>query len=178
MKIYYDTEFNADGRTIDLLSIGMVREDGATYYAVSADADYERAAADPWLRQNVLSWLPMRTATTIDRTHDEVKSRTRIRDDVAKFVTAVPDPELWAWYGAYDFVALVQLFVRMIDLPPGFPEWTNDLRQEARRLGDPKLPEQEGMKHHALADAMQDRAWGAHLDTIRSGVAPEMGTAP
>ncbi|GAB2503039.1 GNAT family N-acetyltransferase [Nocardiopsis aegyptia] len=33
------------------------------------------------------------------------------------------------------------------------PAWTNDLRQEARRLGDPVLPAQPRDAHHALADA-------------------------
>jgi len=28
MKIWFDTEFYEDGRTIDLISIGLVREDG------------------------------------------------------------------------------------------------------------------------------------------------------
>ena len=31
MRIYFDTEFIEDGRTIDRLSIGMVREDGAIF---------------------------------------------------------------------------------------------------------------------------------------------------
>ena len=39
MRICFDTEFIEDGRTIDLLSIGLVREDGATYYAEPAEAD-------------------------------------------------------------------------------------------------------------------------------------------
>ena len=37
MKIFFDTEFIEDGKTIDLISIGMVREDGETYYASSPE---------------------------------------------------------------------------------------------------------------------------------------------
>jgi hypothetical protein len=40
--IYYDEEFLEDGRTIELISIGLVREDGAEYYAVSKDATRRR----------------------------------------------------------------------------------------------------------------------------------------
>ena len=43
MRIWFDTEFIEDGRTVDLLSIGMVREDGATYYAEPAETDRDRA---------------------------------------------------------------------------------------------------------------------------------------
>ena len=32
MKIWFDTEFIEDGKTIDLISIGMVRQDSATLY--------------------------------------------------------------------------------------------------------------------------------------------------
>ena len=39
MKIFFDTEFIEDGKTIDLLSIGAVRDDGETYYAEPAEAD-------------------------------------------------------------------------------------------------------------------------------------------
>ena len=35
MKYFYDTEFIEDGSTIELISIGVVAEDGREYYAVS-----------------------------------------------------------------------------------------------------------------------------------------------
>src|SRR4051812_11038169 len=34
MKYFYDTEFLEDGQTIELISIGIVAEDGREYYAV------------------------------------------------------------------------------------------------------------------------------------------------
>ena len=39
MKFFLDTEFIEDGRTIDLLSIAIVCEDGREYYAEPAEAD-------------------------------------------------------------------------------------------------------------------------------------------
>ena len=35
MKIFYDTEFIENGRTIELISIGMVAEDGRELYLVN-----------------------------------------------------------------------------------------------------------------------------------------------
>ncbi|MFN3005118.1 3'-5' exoribonuclease domain-containing protein [Mycolicibacterium wolinskyi] len=63
--------------------------------------------------------------------------------------------ELWAYYAAYDHVALAQLWGRMIHLPNGIPMWTNDLQQEMVRLGidDDEIPRAEGYEHHALDDA-------------------------
>ncbi len=73
------------------------------------------------------------------------------------FILATPDPQLWAWYGAYDHVVYAQLFGRMIDLPDGLPRFTCDLKQEAERLGNPRVPEQETGQHDALEDARHNR---------------------
>jgi hypothetical protein len=56
VRFFYDCEFIEDGRTIDLVSIGVVREDGLEYYAVSTEFDPSRA--NPWVRRHVLEQLP------------------------------------------------------------------------------------------------------------------------
>lgn len=42
MKFFLDTEFYEDGSTIDLISIGVVTEDGREFYAVSQEAQLEK----------------------------------------------------------------------------------------------------------------------------------------
>ena len=42
--------------------------------------------------------------------------------------------ELYGYYSAYDHVALCWLFGKMIDLPPGMPMYTKDLKQELDNL--------------------------------------------
>jgi hypothetical protein len=171
MKYYHDHEFLENGRTIELISSGFVCEDGREYYAVNADAPWERILSHEWLMNNVVSsllaegsvmWeeIPgeplMMPRLAANRAHPAVKTRTEIRDDVLAFLTSGSYPELWAWYGSYDHVVLAQLFGRMIDLPyEKIPMWTNDLRQEVERLGIyHELPAQpdEGL-HNALEDA-------------------------
>ena len=39
MRFFYDCEFIEDGRTIDLVSIGVVDENGREFYAVSTEFD-------------------------------------------------------------------------------------------------------------------------------------------
>ena len=51
MKFWFDTEFIEDGRTIDLISIGMVAEDGRQYYAVSSEFDSNNASQ--WVRETM-----------------------------------------------------------------------------------------------------------------------------
>lgn len=170
-RVFYDTEFREDGHTIDLLSIGIVRETGESYYAVVSDADWEAVRKDKWLLENVWPGMPVsglktKTVTVggkienridypgvLDTASSLVKPKWAIANEVRDFLTETPGLELWAWYAAYDHVALAQLWGRMIGLPKGIPMWTNDLRQEAERLGNPPLPEQEEGIHNALADA-------------------------
>ena len=179
MKIFYDTEFIEDGETIDLISIGMVREDGEELYKIysphmppmsKSETTVGRAVTHPWLRENVIPGLPVKlsathvTAWSWDQNHpdwDNVETNdARFRQQVLYFITEPikegQQPELWAWYAAYDHVALCQLWGPMIDLPPGIPIWTNDLKQEAHRLDNPPLPELPGkQEHHALWDARE-----------------------
>jgi len=146
----YDTEFIEDGRTIELVSIGIVGGDGREYYAVSTEFDPARAI--PWVRDHVLAQLP----PPADRAW---KPRARIRDEVLAFLTADGrEPETWAWYGDYDHVVLCQLFGSMPQLPRPLPRFTRDLRQWWEQLGEPWLPEQVSGEHDALCDARHNAA--------------------
>lgn len=189
MKIFYDCEFLETGRTIDLISIGMVTETGHEYYAVNSDAPWNEIKASDWLVRNVVPSLPLTSRTSLDRylahpsnsypkplfdihldTRDtRVKPHWVIANEVRDFIHGVPDPELWAWYGAYDHVCLAQLWGRMIDLPEGVPMWTNDLKQECVRLGNPKMPEQASGVHNALADARHNKVMAGFLATLAAG---------
>ena len=56
MKYFFDTEFIEDGKTIDLISIGIVCEDNTNYYAISTD--FNPCKASDWVVKNVLEKLP------------------------------------------------------------------------------------------------------------------------
>jgi 3' exoribonuclease, RNase T-like len=168
MRIWYDTEFIEDGRTIDLISIGMVREDGAELYLINGNHDvFDRAVKHRWLVNNVVPSLPVKLDPADvnkwewDRSHPDWGDLTGRKDLLVKavlnFIVEARPAELWAWYAAYDHVALCQLWGPMINLPGGIPMWTNDLKQECMRLGNPEVPEQEGTEHNALDDARHAR---------------------
>jgi hypothetical protein len=147
MRIFFDTEFIEDGRTIDLISIGMVREDGRTLYAENVECD--RSRASPWVQENVFPYLQDGKA----RAH-----RATIASEILGFVG--PSPEFWAYYADYDWVALCQLYGTMMDLPKGWPMFCMDLQQWRVHLGKPEIPKQTSIEHHALADALWTKqAW-------------------
>jgi hypothetical protein len=152
-RYFYDCEFIEDGRLIDLVSIGVVDEHGREYYAVSTEFDDTKAV--PWVRRNVLDKLP----SPADKAW---RSRTQIRDDLRDFLLEPvldtgEDLELWAWFAAYDHVALAQLWGPMPALPREIPRFTKDLRQLWDDLGQPPLPSAEG-RHDALVDARHNLA--------------------
>jgi hypothetical protein len=152
-RYFYDCEFIEDGHRIDLVSIGMVDERGREFYAVSTEFDDSRAL--PWVRRNVLDKLP----SPADRAW---RSRERIREDIYAFMTEPGgEIELWAWYAAYDHVALAQLWGAMPALPREIPRYTKDLRQRWDDLGQPPLPSATG-RHDALVDARHNlMRWNA-----------------
>ena len=134
-KIFFDTEFYEDGKTIDLISIGMVREDGEIYYA---EAEYNPPPTTEWLQKNV---VPHLTGIT--------KGQSLIQQEIEAFCG--PTPEFWADYAAYDWVVLCQIFGTMMDLPETWPYFCRDIQQLRNSR---ELPKQTTTTHHALNDAL------------------------
>jgi hypothetical protein len=149
VRYFYDTEFIEDGRTIELISIGVVAEDGREYYGVSTEFDPDRAGS--WVRTHVLPKLPP-PASPLWR------SRSRIRSDLEAFLgldagDGAEPIELWAWVGAYDHVVLCQLWGQMTELPAAMPRFTRELRQLWEDRGRPRMPPRSADSHDALVDA-------------------------
>ncbi|MEH1808435.1 3'-5' exoribonuclease domain-containing protein [Nostoc sp.] len=201
-KYFIDTEFIDDGRTIDLISIGIVCQDGHEYYAISTEFDPNRASQ--WVRDNVLAKLPPRHVNPVyesPRIREESrawKSRSQIRQEILKFITE--PPELWGYYSAYDFVAFSQLmsstesknnqnsFLNLFGLlrskkhnpmvenyPSGYPYYCNDIKQWCKQLGNPRLPEEGLGEHHALIDAKWVKAAWEFLRTFEEDCVVERG---
>lgn len=147
MRIWFDTEFIEDGRTIELISIGMFREDGASLYFENAECDLSRAC--PWVQENVIPHLSGGAARA---------SRATIAQAIVDF--AGESPEFWGYFADYDWVVLCQLYGRMVDLPRGWPMFCRDVQQWRMDLGSPELPPAVQPAHNAYADAFWTyRAW-------------------
>ncbi|MEO6884709.1 MAG: polyadenylate-specific 3'-exoribonuclease AS [Jatrophihabitantaceae bacterium] len=156
MRYFYDCEFIEDGRTIELVSIGVVGEDGREFYAVSTEFDGSRAI--DWVRKHVLDKLP-------SPNDPAWRSLERIREDLLAFLLEPGESiELWAWIAAYDHVALAQLWGDMRALPRAIPRFTHELKQRWEDAGSPPLPSAPPDQHDALADARYNIArWNVML---------------
>jgi hypothetical protein len=155
MKYFIDTEFiegfqkplfGKRRHFIDLISIGIVCEDGREYYAISKDFNVKDA--DQWVKDNVISKLPAREVTFYDSPRMKAesllyKSNRQIKQDLYNFFGYKPewtdygsdifsndsDIQIYGYYADYDWVLFCSLFGRMIDLPKGFPMYCRDLKQ-------------------------------------------------
>ena len=169
MRIWFDTEFIEDGETIDLISVGMVREDGMTLYLENTDCRLHRAS--DWVKQNVIPHLKYQRDGAIEYAFGKSINSIGIVTDVfgatsrkyiAKHIVdfAGASPEFWAYFASYDWVVLCQLFGPMSDLPKHWPMFVRDVKQEAERICK-TLPEHTGTAHNALEDAVWLKS--AHL---------------
>lgn len=223
MRYYLDTEFIENGITIDLISIGIICEDGREFYAINSDCDFSKAS--DWVKENVITQLPSKNLNLSDpsispRQKEESrlwKDKLLIAAEVAQFLGADgfsdalpwqglnklshqlldsrlpewlskivdriewlrpktyfkttyrlrgdrPKPEIWTYYGSYDWIVFCQLFGTMMDLPKGVPMYTMDLKQWCKQLGDPELPAQGKGEHSAILDARWNRDVWHFLD--------------
>lgn len=152
MKYFLDTEFIEYPSTIDLISIGIVQEDGEKLYCISNE--FDESKANDWVKENVLSKLPARD-------NSAWMSRLNICREIGMFI-GDDTPEFYGYYADYDWVVFCWLFGPMIDLPKGYPMYCRDLKQMMDERGLTKewtrknCPKPEG-EHNALIDAQWNK---------------------
>lgn len=165
MRYFLDTEFVEQPNTIELISIGLVAEDGRELYMVHSEANLENASE--WVKKNVLTGMPQYNESYNDLRglRDEAYVELTIADIREKILffcgqknNVAEKCSFYGYYSAYDWVIFCWIFGKMIDLPDKFPMFCIDLKQmmEERLLNsewkERNVPNDAG-EHHALADA-------------------------
>lgn len=167
MRYFIDTEFIEHKQSIELISIGVVAENGREFYAVNEDFNAKRA--NQWVRDNVLPLLPERRPLSVwqggsPRIAIEAEAwmpAYRIRSRLMEFV-GHDTPELWGYYCAYDYVILSQLMGGMEDWPPTWPYLMYDFRQWLDERDLQEIRQTDDAPHDALEDARWIR--GTYLE--------------
>ena len=183
MKYFLDTEFIEKPNTIQLISIGIVADDGSAYYAVSSEYKYNDA--DDWVKENVIDKIHQEFIqsyhgddrnkildlvgnkkgksldTFVKKHYKRVKHISQIKQEIIQFI-GNDKPEFWGYYADYDWVIFCWIFGKMIDLPRDWPMYCNDLKQLSKSLNAPKFPEPKD-EHNALSDAKWNKEMYAYL---------------
>jgi 3' exoribonuclease, RNase T-like len=168
VRYFFDTEFSERGHEhpIELISIGIVAQDGRELYAVSSEFDAD--ACNTWVKEHVLLQLQL-SGEEMKRPQlcgSSYPMSTRYISSLVREFIHDENPEFWAYYGSYDWVVLAQLFGTMMDLPKNFPMWVRDIKQLCSALGNPKLPEKQKGEHNALHDARWNKRAHEYLISL------------
>lgn len=185
MNYYIDTEFIEYPHTIQLISLGIVCEDGREKYWISREFDTKKVWKEPWLKENVVPYIF--TNGIIRKYNPEsyrgfkrlIKRFGQLNYTIAHEVIDFcrghkdsSDPVFYGYYADYDWLVFCWLFGRMIDLPKSFPMYCRDLKQMQDDFGiDSEIknnicPNQEG-EHNALVDARWNKKFHDVLRGLR-----------
>lgn len=175
-KFFLDSEFYENGKTIEMISLALVAEgdngrsesEGGRYlYIENTDFDWTRVPDDHWIQTNVRPHLGTYGTPHSKKVPFQREENTTWGDVIKDFMKWFSPPyEFWGYYADYDWVLFCQQFGRMVDLPKGWPMFCMDLKQWAVMLGNPILPAQDTVEHHALADARWNKTVWHYLNRI------------
>ena len=138
MKYAIDTEFIDTSTCSELISLGIVAEDGRTLYF---EFHFPEEELTPWLRENVVPHL-----------NGEPVLFHEAADAILEFI-GKDQPEFWCYYLAHDWYWFTRVFGGFMNMPQHWP-------QRPRELADyiTSLPNVAGPEHNALNDAIATMA--------------------
>lgn len=149
-RFFYDCEFDETKPNIELISIGIVSEDGKELYLINKDYNWNLCESQ-WLIDNVKPYV-VNAPDYYKVSYNEIGKR------IIDFIkpSLLINTNLYGYYSAYDHVVLCKTFGTMMNLPEGMPMYTRDLQQYLDYFGinkDKLLKNSQVNEHDALADA-------------------------
>lgn len=135
MKLYFDTEFTGLTKDAELISIGIIDEDGRSFYAEFSDFHVNKCS--DWVKQNVIAklynsedkdkkyeWILGVADTQVYGTKKEIK------EELEEWLSAYDTVEFVSDVCHYDFVLLIDLFGSAFDLPKNICAACHDINQD------------------------------------------------
>jgi hypothetical protein len=173
MKLFFDCEFTGLHQGTTLISIGIVSEDGRSFYAECMD--YDRQQVGDWLQDNVIKHLrlkgePEGMATAWEINEENVAEvyapSAGVGHLLENWLTLFDQVEMWSDCLAYDWVLFCQLWGHASNIPKNVYYIPFDISTLFKMKGiDPDINREEfagmadgGPKHNALWDAQVIRA--------------------
>ena len=171
MNIYFDTEFTGLHKNTTLISIGMIAENGQSFYAELID--YDKSQCDDWIRKNIISELLHDNNEIWKEGVADVQlygMKVDVAFELKKWLRQFSTIQFVSDVSHYDFVLLIDLFGGAFDLPYNVCASCHDInqdiasylniseaeafdenREEILKRAGITIP--DGMKHNALYDA-------------------------
>lgn len=166
MKIFFDTEFTGLHKNTTLISLGMVDENGRSFYAEFTD--YDKSQVDDWIQKNVINNL-INDSNKIDYESDNwvvIGDKDFICTMLKKWLKYYDSVQLVSDVCHYDMVLFIDIFGTAFDLPSNVSPVCYDINQDIAKFFKVSMHEafdisREGIidveivgdKHNSLYDA-------------------------
>ena len=184
MKIFFDTEFTGLHKNTELISIGLIAENGNTFYGEITN--YDKSQVDDWIQENVINNLKHNGHHIIEETKESYEISMNFEDvsfALNKWLKQFDEVEWVSDVCHYDMVLLIDLLTNhgsALDLPYGkINSACHDINQDIAEayhiseilafdksreeiLKESKI-EITGEKHNSLYDAKVIKAIYEHL---------------
>ena len=165
MKVFFDTEFTGLHQKTSLISIGLISEDGKTFYAEVKD--YDKSQLNDWLKDNIIA----KTSYLKEKDNLEIASVSyscyynsvtmeKLKHDLKEWLAQFDSVEMWSDCLAYDWVLFNEIFGHAFNIPENVYYIPFDICTLFKVKGvDPDISREEfskftsDEKHNSLHDA-------------------------
>ena len=141
MKIFFDTEFTGLHKDTTLISIGLIDENGRTFYGEFSD--YDESQCDNWIRENVIKHLKWSKEGPVEdfvniyvNSWEAFGSKEYIKIVLSEWLSKYDEVELVSDCCHYDMVLFVYIFGDAWSIPDVVNPACHDINQDIAKYFD------------------------------------------
>lgn len=141
MKIFFDTEFTGLHKDTTLISIGLIDENGRTFYGEFSD--YDESQCDNWIRENVIKHLKWSKEGPVEdfvniyvNSWEAFGSKEYIKIVLSEWLSKYDEVELVSDCCHYDMVLFIDIFGDAWSIPDVVNPVCHDINQDIAKYFD------------------------------------------
>lgn len=141
MKIFFDTEFTGLHKDTTLISIGLIDENGRTFYGEFSD--YNESQCDNWIRENVIKHLKWSKEGPVEdfvniyvNSWEAFGSKEYIKIVLSEWLSKYDEVELVSDCCHYDMVLFIDIFGDAWSIPDVVNPACHDINQDIAKYFD------------------------------------------
>lgn len=141
MKIFFDTEFTGLHKDTTLISIGLIDENGRTFYGEFSD--YDESQCDNWIRENVIKHLKWSKEGQVEdfvniyvNSWEAFGSKEYIKIVLSEWLSKYDYVDLVSDCCHYDMVLFIDIFGDAWSIPDVVNPACHDINQDIAKYFD------------------------------------------
>ena len=141
MKIFFDTEFTGLHKDTTLISIGLIDENGRTFYGEFSD--YDESKCDDWIRENVIKHLKWSKEGPVEdfvniyvNSWEAFGSKEYIKIVLSEWLSKYDEVDLVSDCCHYDMVLFIDIFGDAWSIPDVVNPACHDINQDIAKYFD------------------------------------------